>query len=39
MHFNRFLSTKTYFKVCIEVQNNSVAIFFMLIPTINYYRT
>ena len=27
MHFNRFFSTKAYFKVCIKAQNNSVAIF------------
>ena len=27
MHFNWFFSAKTYFKVCIEAQNNSVTIF------------
>ena len=28
MHFNWFFSAKVYFKVCIEAQNNLVAIFF-----------
>ena len=27
MHFNWFFSAKAYFKVCIEAQNNLVAIF------------
>ena len=30
MHFYWFFSAKVYFKVCIEAQNNSVTIFFML---------
>ena len=32
MHFNRFFSTKANYKVCIEVQNISVAIFFHVNP-------
>ena len=36
MHFNWFFSAKANFKVCIETQKNSVAIFSMLIPTIKY---
>ena len=34
MHFNWFFSAKANFKVCIEAQKISVAIFSMSIPTI-----
>ena len=36
MHFNWFFSAKANFKVCIEAQKISVAIFSMSIPTIKY---
>ena len=36
MHFNWFFSAKANFKVCIEAQNISVAIFSMVSPTIKY---
>ena len=32
MHFNWFFSAKANFKVCIEAQKNSVAIFFHVNP-------
>ena len=36
MHLNWFFSAKANFKVCIEAQKISVAIFSMSIPTIKY---
>ena len=35
LHFSRLLSSKAYFKVCFKCKN-SVAIFFMSIPTVKY---